>query len=133
MVQKVVINKCFGGFGLSDEANVALAARRGITLYPLDEHFGCTHYATVPKEEYERLERESRVQRDYSLVNGLFWNAREFGRDDPDLVAVVEEFGDKANSRFSELKVVEVPDGVEWELNEYDGIEWIAEKHRTWR
>jgi hypothetical protein len=29
--------------------------------------------------------------------------------------------------------VVEIPDGVEWEIAEYDGLEWVAEKHRTWR
>jgi hypothetical protein len=25
-----------------------------------------------------------------------------------------------------------VPDGVDWELSEYDGIEHVAEAHRTW-
>jgi hypothetical protein len=39
----------------------------------------------------------------------------------------------KAGSRFACLKVVEIPDGVEWELNDYDGMEHIAEVHRTWR
>ncbi len=55
MVQKVVINKCFGGFGLSDEAQHALAARKGVTLYELDESFGSKSYATVPKEEVDRF------------------------------------------------------------------------------
>lgn len=53
-------------------------------------------------------------------------------RNDPDLVAVVEELGEAANGRFSKLRVVEIPDGVEWQIEEYDGLEWIAEKHRTW-
>jgi len=30
------------------------------------------------------------------------------------------------------LKIVDIPDGVEWEIEEYDGMEWVAEKHRTW-
>jgi len=30
------------------------------------------------------------------------------------------------------LKIVEIPDDVDWEINEDDGSEWIAEKHRTW-
>jgi len=33
---------------------------------------------------------------------------------------------------YSELKVVEIPDDVKWQLEEYDGLEWVAEKHRTW-
>jgi hypothetical protein len=28
--------------------------------------------------------------------------------------------------------VVEIPDGIEWSIQEYDGLEWVAEKHRTW-
>ena len=47
-------------------------------------------------------------------------------RTDPDLVKLVEAWGD------SELRVVEVPDDVEWHIAEYDGYEWIAENHRTW-
>lgn len=31
------------------------------------------------------------------------------------------------------LKVVSIPADVEWQIEEYDGAEWIAEKHRTWR
>jgi len=53
-------------------------------------------------------------------------------RDDPMLVKVVETLGEKANGDFSELKIVEIPDDVRWEVKEYDGSEWVAEKHRTW-
>ena len=30
------------------------------------------------------------------------------------------------------LGIVEIPDGVEWEIEEYDGDEWVSEKHRKW-
>lgn len=56
----------------------------------------------------------------------------ELRRDDRDLVKVVEEMQKKACGNWSKLKVVEVPDDVEWEIQEYDGWEWVAEKHRTW-
>ena len=45
---------------------------------------------------------------------------------------MVEELGERANSIFSDLKIVEVPDDVEWTIKDYDGIEWVAEVHRTW-
>jgi len=54
-------------------------------------------------------------------------------RDCPILVKLVEEMGDKANGPYSRLKVVEIPADVYWELADYDGQEWIAEQHRTWR
>ena len=55
-------------------------------------------------------------------------------RDDPYLVKIVKELGSKAASgRYASLKIVEVPGGVDWEIEEYDGSEWVAEVHRTWR
>ena len=47
-------------------------------------------------------------------------------------IQVVEELGEEANTPASKLKIVEIPDDVEWEIEEYDGIEWVAEKHRVW-
>ena len=53
-------------------------------------------------------------------------------RNNPHLVQVVEELGSKADGRFANLKIVEIPDDVEWIIEEYDGIEWVSEVHRTW-
>jgi hypothetical protein len=40
--------------------------------------------------------------------------------------------GTNANGMYSKLKIVEIPGDVDWEIGEYDGNEWVAEKHRTW-
>ena len=54
-------------------------------------------------------------------------------RDDPILIQVVETLGPKAaGHKISKLKIVEIPIDVDWEIKEYDGGEWAAEKHRTW-
>ena len=53
-------------------------------------------------------------------------------RSCPFLVKAVKKLGKKSYGPFAELEIIEIPDGVEWEIEEYDGIEWIAEKHRTW-
>ena len=53
-------------------------------------------------------------------------------RDDPVLVQVVEELGQEANTRYSELRVVEIPNGISWYIHEYDGKEEIHETHRSW-
>ena len=77
----------------------------------------------LSKKAYERL--------------GLDWDdygsAYNNKRDDETLVEVVECLGEKANGDHASLKIVEIPDGIEWQIEEYDGFEWIAEKHRTWR
>ena len=46
---------------------------------------------------------------------------------------IVQELGKKADGNFSELGIVEVPEEVEWQIDDYDGQEWVAEKHKTWR
>ena len=91
---KVVINVCYGGFGLSDSALEEYKNRKGIT----DPDF---YYYDIP-------------------------------RDCPVLVAMVEEQGDAVDGAFADLKIVDVPDDVEWQISEYDGNEWVAERHRTW-
>ena len=51
-------------------------------------------------------------------------------RECPVLVEMVER-GDVGGD-FSDLKVVEIPDDVNWYIEEYDGLEHVAERHRTW-
>jgi len=60
------------------------------------------------------------------------WWYLSIERDDPILVEIVERDSLAASGRWSDLKIVEIPDDVEWEICEYDGLEWIAEKHRKW-
>ena len=74
----------------------------------------------------------------YLELKGMEWpNAgfydRNIPRNDDALVQVVEELGNDANGAFAKLKIVKIPDDVEWQIDEYDGNEWIAESHRTWR
>lgn len=57
---------------------------------------------------------------------------RHIARDDPYLIQVINELGTEANTRFCTLKIVEIPEDVKWEIAEYDGREWVAERHRTW-
>ena len=54
----------------------------------------------------------------------------DIARDDPKLVALVEQ--GNASEEDSTLKVVEIPDDVDWVIENYDGREWVAEKHRQW-
>jgi hypothetical protein len=88
---KIVINKCYGGYSLSESAYNELG---------------------IPWDGYGYCE--------------------QFKRSDPRLVSCVEKLGSAASGDLAELRIVEIPDDVEWEIKDYDGIEWVAEKHRTW-
>ena len=89
---QIVINSCYGGFGLSEKA--------------LDYY----NNLAGTKIEY----------------------AGDIERNDPILVHVVETLGAEANDRFAKLRIVEIPDDVNWEISEYDGMESVEEVHRSW-
>ena len=89
---KIVINACYGDFGLSKEALALFNERSGTTI---------TYRCSIE-------------------------------RNNPILVEIVEQLGEAADGDFAKLKVVDIPDDVQWQVEEYDGNEWVAEKHRTW-
>lgn len=137
---KVVVNRCYGGFGLSDKAVEMVMERKGL---------GCFRYKQTKYkyrdgiEEYTRYETlDNGVLSHYltvdlgekvnKLPNENYWYYGNLERDDADLIAVVEELGEEANGRFASLEVVEIPDGVIWDIDNYDGIETIHEAHRSW-
>lgn len=53
-------------------------------------------------------------------------------RNDALLVQIVEQLGEEADGDCAKLAIVEIPDGVNWEIHEYDGSESIHEVHRSW-
>lgn len=94
---------------------------------------GCFGGFSVSREAWLRLRelgsKGARKEAD-DRYNGF---CRDIPRNDPLLIQVVEELGPKANGACAKLEIVEVPDDVEWEIEEYDGSEHVAEAHRTWR
>ena len=76
-------------------------------------------------------EAESKYKELAGITDPNFYSGN-IPRDDEHLIAVVELMGTDADNRFSELKIVDVPDDVNWYVEEYDGKEWVAERHRTW-
>ena len=118
---KVVINTEFGGFGLSNKAFELLLQRKGI------------EYEVVKGKTFG-FERESYYVKGHANDDNFYLSDYDFydNRSDADLVSVVEELGESANGHAANLKIVEIPDGIEWFIHEYDGREHVAERHRTW-
>lgn len=108
---KVVINRCWGEFSISRQAAEVMASRGNErAAKELDEN---------PKRWFG-----------YGYVDGMDGG---YERTDPDLIYVVEELKEEANGEHAKLKIVEIPDGIQWEIDEYDGMESIEEVHRSWR
>ena len=125
---KVVINTCHGGFALSEEGFEYLIKKRGWKTTTWDDN------GKLVDKSAPIIKTEGRYgfQDKYYFNSELTDNNKKKFRTHPDLVEVVEKLGYRANTSLSSLKVVNVPDDVEWYIEEYDGAEWIAEEHRTW-
>ncbi len=70
---------------------------------------------------------------------GLEWDGFGYAyspdekRTDPALIECIEKIGsEKASGHFASVEVVEIPDDVDWYIDEYDGMETVEEKHRSW-
>ena len=85
---KIVINTCYGCYGLSKKAQEILG------------------------------------------TNCEFEYAND--RTNPNLVKCVEELGTDASGIYAELQVIEIPDDIDYYIDDYDGAEWVSEVHRIW-
>lgn len=143
-MQRVVINRCFGGFGLSPEA----------TLWLFHHGYDEKEFKTPVKEyfrdtyDYPILTLENRLDRWRQYLKGdrissIFLSVftpdekyvlytRDIERNHPLLLKCLEELGQDASGDCADLKIVEIPDDVQYVIEEYDGNEHIAEAHRTW-
>lgn len=147
---KIVINKSYGGFRLSPKAIKRLAELNGKKCYffegfkepfkkvSIEKASKCIFFYAfsvpnpddvLPKEEKGEDETYLEYNNKLKEITLLYNN---INRTDPKLIQVVEELGKEANGICADLKIVEIPDGIEWEINQYDGLETIEEKHRSW-
>jgi len=133
---KIVVNRCYGGFGLSAKAIKKYLSLKGKDAFfyehdrtnysmakKVDLDSDYSHCVTIDCGDYCSSEK---------LNNAGYFSTYNLDRTDKDLIKVVEELGEKANGRYARLKVVEIPDDIEWEIDDYDGVETIHEKHRSW-
>lgn len=92
---KIVINKCFGGFGISAEAYGYM----GIPYRPVfnSDDFVCPIKGT---------------DEDFRTNDKLIEFIEKYGSE-------------RASGKCSELKIVEIPKGTRYRITEYDGMEGI--------
>ncbi len=134
MEKKIVINSCYGGFSLSYAGTIRYAKHKGIKLFAYGDMPINGKYTLFEEGESEPylLHYTTKEINNGDGLNEFHWSYYSLKRDDPALVKTVEDLKERAHGRFAQLTIVSIPEDVAWEIEEYDGIEWVAEKHRTW-
>ena len=130
---KVVINACFGGFGLSPFGVKEYYTRKGFDVFfqrngetaSIENLEGFVSFDCYSKDPRKIGRNEDKYE--------YYLSYYEIPRDDEILIQIIEEYGsDKISGICSDLKIVDIPDDVEWEISDYDGNESVEELHRSW-
>jgi len=146
-IREIVINKCWGGFGLSHEAIMLYAELAGFKLYPFVEirekkSKGWSPTTDKNKPYVDEGSKDSPydlifyskkpLKSDGTYENGSWFCDDDIKRDDENLVKVVEMLGDKSFGEHAELKIIKIPANIKWVIDDYDGQESIEEEHKSW-
>jgi hypothetical protein len=148
-IRKIAINTCYGGFSLSPLAIKEIMKREGKDCFTYYEQpdglyekekpsiglFYCVSEdlgETVTSRELEDFRYYIEDEGYDDVIYSAYSFNDEDERDYPLLTDVIEELGEKANGTNAKLKVVSIPEGVIWCIREYDGIETVEERHRSW-
>lgn len=118
---KVVINTSNLGFHLSRKAIEYFAELEGFEISKVDD-------LLFPGYSYYAIYKDGRQLH----VNSMVRDNLEY-RTNENLIKVVEDLGGDSSMFCSCLKVVEIPDDVDFRIVKNDGVEEIHEVHRIWR
>ena len=133
---KVILNKCYGGFHPSHEAYRFYAAKKGLGLYAyeLGPDLRCHRAKDLSSRFLTYFTKDQGDvidgSREASWDDHLYLDSTY--REDPTLIAAVETLGPAASSYLSKLVVVEIPDGMEYVIDDYDGVETLHQRVEEW-
>jgi len=141
---KIVVNKCYGGYSLSHKAIARYYELKGLKVYHFKDDYSKGHGIDNKKYILVKEGDESLFTISFSVPNPNDFDSKELwskyyldsrpeDRTDPLLIQTIEELGEKESSgSCASLRIIEIPDNVNYEIDDYDGIESIHETHRSW-
>lgn len=105
---KVLVNECYGGYGVSVEAGKLWLDRKGIEY-------------TIEEDDYNLI---------VNIQGQKEYMSTYISRTDETLIEIFEEKGSEfVSGPHAELALEEIPDGCGYDIHEYDGTEYI---NSTW-
>ena len=102
-MMKIATNQCFGGFSVSEDVFKELGLEWDGYGYLNNETFG------IESDNDEKY------------------------RTNPSLISAIEKIGEaKASGEMADIEIVDIPDDIEWYIHDYNGMETVHEKHKSW-
>jgi len=124
---EIVINSCYGGFGVSINVLKELYKMKSscIKIVPIKEYF--KDYPD--KNSIIKFHEHLKIKNNIIMLDDKDDNTIRVNKD---LIKIIKKLRKKADGEYAELKIIKIPNNIEWAIEEYDGFEYITEKHRTW-
>lgn len=125
MIIECVLNKSYGGFQLSGLALKKYFQKKNMIVYAYQKNDYSKTIDILDKQKYSYITLSYLTPN--QLQNRKSFNTYDFiyedslDRTDKDLIQVVRQLGQKANTRFSDLRIV----GIQLNIHNYDGFETI--------
>ena len=146
---KIVLNKKYGGFGLSIATMKLYLNKKGIKCYVYYKKDGFENDKSIwYREDNEKAKELYDYKNGFYTLKNIDWGLEKvldvsrtsvedhsefyestftpkIDRTDKDLIEIIETLGESASRETSRLKIVEIPDDVYYFIDDYDGIESI--------
>ena len=122
---KIAINKCYGGFSVNNKV-AKILKEKGVKVTFAGEKYPD---GSGPKKSFGEEETHHFSNEDFGIESDNYntWRA------DKRLIDSIEEVGEKnSGGRLASISIIDIPDDINWEIDEYDGIESVHEEHRSW-
>jgi hypothetical protein len=134
---KIVYNECYGGFGLSEEAQRLYTRKVCVGEFEfIPDGKMCSAFVNseFPILNNPAFRLENKILKGTLRYPYRFYDG-DVERDDPSLVEVVEELGfEKASGKCARLRIAEVSKGSLWKIESFDGNEdVITNEYNDWK
>ena len=143
---KVVLNRSYGGFGLSPEAIKLYAKYANINVYFYEQ---VKYLRRDQYDEWRKVPDDVELDKSGSYIitlHDLGYSFRnipadlypfidnDIDRTDENLIRVVEELGSKSFGKYAHLEIFDLPNEafVDTHIESEDGIETIHKNHEYW-
>lgn len=151
-MRKVVINKCFGGFNISDEAAIEIFKYENnideVFIYISDdEKMELVNNVKFENGRFVDIDNyyvyvsniylgESINRTDKQKIESLKFMlclTQDVERDNKKLIELMNQWGSgRCSGRCANLKIIEIPKHIDYYIDDYDGVETIHEQHNSW-
>jgi len=84
---------------------------------------------SISKKAIEYIQKKIKLKKDKQSISCY---AFDCDRSNPLLIEAIKKLKNEAYGPYSVLKIVEIPDDIEWQITAVNGVEIIREKHRIW-